>query len=57
MIKDYLPEVIKNFENQIRLLNLKVVDFEKKVKVLEKEKLKHYAKCCLRQQRLIGCVA
>ena len=37
MVKAYLPEITKQFEDQIRLLNVKVADFEKKVKVLENE--------------------
>ena len=37
MVKVYLLEVTKEFEDQIHLLNLKIADFEKKVKVLENE--------------------
>ena len=35
--KAYLSEINKDFEDQIHLLNVKIVDFEKKVKLLENE--------------------
>ena len=37
MAKAYLSELNKDFEDQIRLLNFKIADFEKTVKVLENE--------------------
>ena len=40
MEKAYVPKITNEFENQIRLLNLKIADFEKKVTVLENENTK-----------------